>query len=801
MNNSKRNLNISRSMASGLVFAGGLFAPVPAVIGQEMMLEEVVVTARRREESLQETPVAVSAFGEDEMRAAQINGVADLTAHVPGLARREGRKEADLSIRGVGQRVRGANADPAVGVYVDNIFIPRSDAQLVDAINLQSVQVLRGPQGTLFGKNTAGGALLLTTKKPGDEYEGFATGNFGDLGRTKVRLGSSGPLTDQLSAGIVVDYAKEDGYREDAETGIDYGDTNRRSVLGQFGYVGDSFGADLMLFWGERNENFAPVNCVLANATGALQQFTAPGDSRDYRDVCELSESLVDDEKVLMDRQGSPWEMTNYMAGLTLQWDLGDVQLKSITGYLYQDDILQGGEVDAGPIFVINSRTEPNRHLQAAGFDTENEERTFYSQEFQLVGAAFDDDFTYTVGVFASKEEIDDAPGGGMIGPGGYLGTVDAVTGLITASPLVRNLETSSYDNESWAIFGQGIYSFNDNWQLTLGLRYTEETKEATQLNYVTQSGVQEGLTRGEFDALETALQDIVIDPLVRAEDETWEEWTPAVTLTHFLPESLSGDVLESGMVYFSVSEGFKAGGFTPFGEEFLPFDPEEILSYELGAKLDLLDRTLRINTSIYYSEYDDIQLRVTRTIEDDSPVGSTTLDGIINAAQATMTGAEIEATWLPTNNLMFMATGAWIDADYDEFFDEDGAGLVDRSDEDLAYIPEVTVSLIAQYTFDTDFGEITPRISGFYTDEVFIGLDAAAAAEEIAVLEDYTLWNFRIALKPNAIEDFEVAAYVNNISDKSYFGTGLISTGGVGAAGLIPGKQQTWGVELAYSW
>ncbi len=791
-----------RLLAAAIAAAGASFVPVPAALAEGFVLEEVVVTARRREESLQETPVAVSAFGEDEMRAAQIDGVGDLVAHVPGLTRREGRKEADLAIRGVGTRVVGAASDPAVGVYVDNIFIPRSDSQLVDAINLQSMQVLRGPQGTLFGKNTAGGALLLTTKKPGQEYEGFATGNFGDLGRTKVRIGHSGPFSDALSAGIVVDYAKEDGFRKDAETGRQYGDTNRRSVLTQFNYAGDSFTGDLMLFWGERKENIAPNNCILGGTAGALQRFTAPGDARAFPDVCRLSQDLIDDEKVIMDRQRQPWEMTNYLAGMTLEWDIGEVTVKSITGVLYQDDIKQSGEVDSTPVFVINNRTEANRQLAANGFSTNDEERTFFSQEFQLVGDAFDDFMSYTVGLFASKEEIENNPSGGLISPGGFTGSVLPDGRINVLAPAVvgfRGLTVADYENESYAIFGQGIFNLSDYWQLTLGARFTEERKESTQVNYSTATPSPGILTREEFDALVDAVQDVIPNPAApRAEgDDEWSVFTPAATITMFAPESWTGDVLDAGMFYVSVSEGFKAGGFEPLGDELLPFDPEEILSYEFGTKLDLFDQRLRVNTSIYYSEYDDIQLRVTRRLDE-----FTTVDGIINAGKATMKGAEIEVNFVPTDNLLLSLTGSWIDAEYDEFIDEDGDGNpVDRSDEDFAYIPKYTATAMVQYIFDLEAGELAPRVSGYYKDDVFIGLDAAAVDEEVAYLDDYVVWNARLAFRPSAVDSLEVAAYVNNLFEEEYVGTGIISTGGIGAASYFPGKQRTYGVELAFSW
>ena len=802
MTMSRKTLPSRALLSAGLVAAGMSAGPAPVALAQEFVLEEVVVTARRREESLQETPVAVSAFGADEMRAAGIEGVGDLTQHVPGLSRREGRKEADLSIRGVGTRVVGARVDPGVGVYVDNIFIPRSDSQLMDAINLESVQVLRGPQGTLFGKNTAGGALLLTTKKPGEEFEGFANANFGDLDRTKLRLGVSGPLTERLAGGLVLDYASEEGYREDAETGRDYGDADRQSVLAQLNYAGDTFQADFLGFYGEREENIAPANCVLGGSAGGLQSFTAPGDTRSFRELCQLSEDLIDDEKVLMDREDQPWEMTTTMAGLTLAWDIGDLTLKSITGYLHQDDILQGGDVDSTPLFSISNRVEANRQLAGNGIANGDEERTFYSQEFQLVGDAFDDFVSYTVGVFASKEEIDESPTGTVIGFGGFTGR-DQGDGTISVLPPAavgfRGLESTDYDNESWAVFGQAIFSLSDYWQLTLGARYTEEKKEAKQTNYVSVTPSPGTITREQFDALENFIQDIELNPDVPVQDgdDDWSVFTPAVTLTMFAPESWTEGALDSGMFYLSASEGFKAGGFTPFGDELLSFDPEEIWSYEFGAKMDLLDHTLRINTSIYYSEYDDIQLRITRTIDD-----TETLDGIINAAGATMQGAEIEMNWLPTDNLLLGLNGAYIDAEYDDFVDEDADGNpVDRSDEDFAYIPELTWSVMAQYTWDLEIGELAPRIHGHYTDDVFIGLDADAADEPIAYLDDYWVWNARVAFRPNAVENLEVAAYVNNLFDEEYIGTGIISTGGIGAASYFPGRQQTYGVELSYNW
>ena len=188
-------------------------APVYAEPG---MLEEVVVVARKREESLQDTPVAVSAFDPAQMRAAQITNVADLARQVPGLSNKDGDKVSGLAIRGVGSRAVGAALDPGVGVYVDGIFMPRSDTQLVDVMDMASIQVLRGPQGTLFGKNTAGGALLLETRKPGEEFGAQIEVGAGDYDRQNLSLRVDGPLiANNLFGALTYDRRIEDGYMKD----------------------------------------------------------------------------------------------------------------------------------------------------------------------------------------------------------------------------------------------------------------------------------------------------------------------------------------------------------------------------------------------------------------------------------------------------------------------------------------------------------------------------------------------------------------------------------------------------------
>ncbi len=807
MDNS-RNLTRWTAALPALAAAGlidlGTITPAHA----QAVLEEVIVVARKREESLQQTPIAVTALGTEALREAQINNVGDLIREAPGLTRREGRKTADLAIRGIGTRVSAINAEPGVGVYVDQIYIPRNDAQLVDVANMESIQVLRGPQGTLFGKNTIGGAILLTRKKPDTgAVQGAVEARLGNLDRQDLRFNISGPLIEnRLAGGILIDSRQQEGYREDADTGRDYGDVDRQSVMAQLRVQSDDiFTGDLMLFWGKTEENIEPYSCLLVNPT-ALQTFVAPGNTNAYADECNRSWDLLDDEKVLMDRSPLDFEVENQMAGLKLTWELDDFTVKSITGYLYQSDITTSGDTDASSIFSIQNQYEPRRQMLANGIDADDQTRKFFSQEFQFVGDAFDDFLGYTVGVFYSSEKIEKDGFGNMLGPGGFLGSVRPDGNISVLPPAAvgfREATIRDFENTSAAIFGQAILNFSDNWQATLGARYNWDEKKVSQDNYTTAASSPGVLTVDEFNALEDFIHPVVPiadNPRQEGKDD-WKVFNPAATLTWFLDES--GDSFNGGMFYGSISEGFKAGGFAPFGTEFLAFDPEEVITAELGTKLDFWSNRIRLNGALYYSKYDDIQISVTRTFPSEDPgLPATTLNGITNAGEATIQGAELEFSVLPVEGLLLRLNASYTKAEYDEFVDEDAFGNpIDRSDEDFAFIPEWTVAAIAQHDWQTKIGSIIPRLSANYRDEVYIGLDPSSALVDEAYLESYTLWNFRLAWQSSTAEGLELAGFVNNLTEEEYFGTGISSVEGVGALTLVPGMQRTYGVEFRYSW
>jgi len=256
---------------------------------------------------------------------------------------------------------------------------------------------------------------------------------------------------------------------------------------------------------------------------------------------------------------------------------------------------------------------------------------------------------------------------------------------------------------------------------------------------------------------------------------------------------------MNSGMFYLTYSEGFKAGGFSDFNLNLVAFDPETVDNIEFGFKMEMYDQRLRLNGAIYSMDYTDMQLGVTRTFgELDSTFG------ITNAGDATMDGIELELVFVPLEGLVLGVTASYIDTEYEEFIDElNNEELIDRSDEPFAYVPEQTWSWYAQYDWDTSFAVIIPRISGYYKDEIYIGMEPAAFdfVDSGATLDSYTVWNARLAFQSHQLEGMEVALYANNFTDEDYFGTGQLNAALVGAASLVPGKQRNYGIEFYYYW
>ncbi len=812
-------------------------------------LEEVIVTARRREEALQDTPVAISAFSAEDLQIQGIANTRDLQLSVPGLNFSEmGNKTPSIFIRGIGQKETNSALDPGVGVYINSIYIARTDSQLLDVIDTESIQVLRGPQGTLFGKNNTGGALLVTTKVPHtDALEGEVSTRLGNYGRRDFKASGNVPLNDDtLAARVSVATTNLDGYVESTNNGEHYGDQDRLGATGRlFWQASDTLSADLFYYWSKVDENGAGLTCIYQNPNGVFNTFTWPGFETpgSYESRCRVSEAEADDDEVLINGP-STFEMTSQILGVTLNWEYDNFDIKSITAWSRQDDIESEDDSDGTDIKGVGTGSLSilgalDRSLAAGYGDFEvpnTEDRNQYSQELQVTGTALDERLSYTTGIFVAREDIDNTLSGNLVGYNGYSYKADVST--LLPKILATN---SNLTNDSYAIFAQGTYQVRDWYELTLGTRYTTEKRERTATLYEAdcEAIVQANLVPGAggvlcaFDVLSLAdpsgffanppsyLPIRLVDEYLTLEGKTiianngevnenqdWSKWTPTFTNAFTVPdEYLKDTVLDSTLLYLTYSKGFKSGGFEMRGLEITEFEPEEVTNYELGIKLDAFDQRIRFNTAFYYMDYDEIQIRVA----EQGLTFSDILFYIDNAGAATIKGFEVELTALPLPNVILNATTSYTDARYDEFIagDVDTSTLpptpstVDRSEEDFAGIPKLTYSFSAMVIVPSAIGDFAPRLSMYYRDEMFTGLDARAGDPEfvdLATIADVTLWNFRVGYTPTDKDNIQVWLFVDNFTDEQYYQGGFSNTESLGAGSFVLGTPRTYGIEATYA-
>ncbi|WP_372797814.1 TonB-dependent receptor [Litorivivens sp.] len=804
------------------------------------VLEEVYVTARKRTEKLQETPVAVSALDADALAEAGITAITDLQQSVPGLQFGEsGSKTPAIFIRGIGQREAAAVLDPGVGVYLNGIFIARQDSQLLDTVDTQTIQVLRGPQGTLFGKNNTGGAILVSTREPDlESLEGSLLLRPGNFGRRDAKFSGNIPLVEgKVGLRFALNSKRSDGYFDNRFDGGTFGDEDRVAATGRLLWdVSETFSVDVFSYWSRQDELSTGISCLLQNPESNIAQLRYPN-RPDFADACAASEAAVDDRELVVNRADSRIAMDTSIFALTLNWALSDdYELKSISGLSLQNNIVRNDDQDGTEISAVNNGSIAlNSTLEADGEPVPEEERMQFSQELQLNGAAFSDRLQFTLGAFASLETIDDNPFAQLIGPKG-LGGIRPSTACAAGSPALGALcvgvddgfvfplatflaTRSNLENKSWALFAQGSYELTEYLSLTVGGRYTYEERERDltifeidhqeygqrlssfgfPTSYISQAGFYSPVPVPIFDQIGQNIPDLPV--IVRESRDVkqadWTDFSPSVTLSMVAPgEWLDTMNLDSFMVYATYSEGFKAGGFEPRGPELVPFEPEQVNNYEVGVKLDGLNSRLRFNAALYRLDYEEIQVRVAEQGERISDIYLF----LSNAGLATVQGLEMEST-LVLGNWFLQGSFSYTDASYDEFMGQivipgQGQDTVDRSEEDFALVPETTYSLAVMYQWMTPIGLIMPRLAYYHRDELFTGIDFKAVEYESSYVDALDMFNARLSWIPS--ETFRLTAFVDNLADREYFKSGFSVSAALGAATLVQGNPRTFGLEVA---
>ncbi|WP_372797625.1 TonB-dependent receptor [Litorivivens sp.] len=789
-------------------------------------LEEVLVTARRRRESLQETPIAVTALSGAELKERGIVNIGELTKSVPSVEITESVSNL-IYIRGIGQRAAFARVDPTVGVYLDNIFLPRADGHLMDTVDVENIQVLRGPQGTLFGKNTTGGAMVLTLEKPKAETEGYLFGSLGNYGRHQFRGAYNTPFTDNVFGRVAFNYLKDDGFFEDDSQDETNTSKGRLSLMGQLRWeISASALLDTLLYVGKIDERLPGSYCTSINGDDAVlvrglylawPGDTDPSNPTAYEENCRSNsrERLGDLKSNMGPNNMMDRKLDTYLAAATLDWELrDDLSMKIVVGARNETK---------GPLISSDQDGGPQNFNES--FTTDDGERESYSFELQLNGTLFDGAVTYTGGAFVMEETnteiftlINSLNGldaqtvpfilGGARPPQPSPGGTVPLVGILVDPRLDSDFGLRNFTQ---AYFFQGSWDMTEQLELTLGIRYTAERRQSdlevrgTDRNAVGQRLLQTGRFTPDFaggsgfyvfngvwaqDPVGIAMSyfpdvdgDGIHDFPYAAEpfrtdekDNTFKKTTPMASLSYQFPEESLPEHWHSFMVYGTWSSGFKSGFFEPKGVDGLQqVEPEEVENREIGFKLEAFNRSLRFNMAAYDMDFDNQQL-----IQVDADSNNNLVVIYQNAGQSAIRGIEMETQWMPSPGLMINFSASHNDYEFTEFNDNDllQAALgqqvtVDRSDETFPVSPETTASFGIQYSLDTDVGIFTPRLDYSYKSDVYYGLDDGAHTvykenKDNAGQSAYSVVDLRLSWQ-NREGDLTAAAFVKNALDERY--------------------------------
>jgi iron complex outermembrane recepter protein len=769
------NSNHKKPLVIAVLLALPMFA--------QAQLEEVIVTAQKRAESLQDVPVSVSAISGDLIKEGGITGIGDVAVQTPNFTMTQFNiGEPQYYIRGIGNSADSAGSDPAVATFVDEVYVGRAGGGSSDLFDLDRIEILRGPQGTLFGKNVVGGAISYHTARPTQEFEGKVGVTVGNYDLTVLQGLVSGPLTDGLAGKLVFSKRdRDEGYVENVLDGEEYQDEDNLSVRGQL--LWDATDDVQVLIGADYSEDDQAGNC---RNVGSLTLNDPLGLAAVYVPVVAATtgndiRKCASPAKAFQER-----EVKGLMA--RVDWDMGFATFTSLTAYRDMEyehlEDLAGLPAGITPFNLI---------------DTVDEESDQVSQEFRLSSTG-DGSLEWLVGAFYMQENVDRAES--FIGGFGFpLSSTPGVPLLDGDITFLQDAETTSY-----AAFGQLSWQFSDQWSLTVGARYSYDEKEITQ-----------GLANNEDPAFDTALiagalgvpnavveavfapQDAVVlgipangfgslgaffgsgDPSVFSfpysvdADDDWSEVTTSA--------SLNWTYSDDGLLYLSFSEGYKSGAFAgqaAFPEAaIVPLEPELATNYEVGIKSEFLDNRLRINASAFYTDYEDLQVF--------QLVGSLLVSG---NAEATSEGIELEVTGLLTDNWTVVANYAYLDAEYDEYI----LGSNDFAGNSLPRAAEDSYFLRSSYVVPMNSGaELDLVVSYAYTGDFYFAPSAQASSFE----EGYGLLDASVNWR-SASGAWDITAWGKNLDDEEYRLHMII--GNVAGSVDVWGPPRTYGLTVNYA-
>ncbi len=700
-------MRLNRSpLTSAVALALCCNATAQAQTQETLMLEEVVVTAQKRSESVQDIPLAVTALSSDMLDERGITDMASLVSAVPAMHFGQAGANTRITIRGIGTEQTTVTGDPGVAFHIDGVYQARSSAGNALFYDLARVEVLRGPQGTLYGRNATGGSVNLISKEPENELNGHIEAQAGDYDQQRLQGVLNMPLADdKLLMRISAQYENRDGYYENLTPGADdIQDVDSLDLRAQFSYLA-SESLDARVIYNYSSSDGAGFGIkglgdypVPPPATNEFYESATPNPDDPwkirYNDVADRNNS----------RQGLT---------LLLNWDFDSVALKSISAW-------QDNKVD----YI--------RDFDFSDVDISNEnnyqDSTQYSQELHLSSTG-SGSLQWITGLYYLTEESDtdywlNDQGAGF---STILPTIDVGLG----NPAYFG-NSSNTNSDAFGAFAQTTYDITPELKATAGVRYSKDKKKADVFRkaFFAPAGVS-----------------------FKKKDD-WDDVTWKLGTDWF--------VTDENMLYASVSTGFKSGGFLqqPLAE---PYDPEKITAWEIGSKNRFFDNRLQANISAYYYDYKDMQLTTIREVQRETTnAGKSEIKGIeLELIGRPMAGLDLSASFAYTDAEF---------TDYSDVDPQDrAAGLQDLSGNTLPRAPEYTVNLLAAYTWDFDIGSVTSSLVYYWSDEVYFtaynreGLDQQDSYHktDARIILNSADGSWYVAAAAKNLEDDEIASQI----------------------------------------
>ncbi|MDY6949012.1 MAG: TonB-dependent receptor [Pseudomonadota bacterium] len=693
-----------------------------AVSNDSGQIEEVLVSARRRgEERLQDVPVAVSVLSEEALRKAGITDLSEVATRTPSFTfGQQIGNQQEVVIRGIGTlRLTGSAAEPSVGLFIDEVYIGRRGTATPPLFDLERVEVVRGPQGTLYGKNVVGGAVNLLTARPSEDTSArvaVSYGQFDALGGRDIWESSghvSGKLTDALDGRLAVYYRKHDGYSQNTLLNQALDDQDNYALRGSLLFQpGAALDIHLVADFSHNESNGQSRRAVDDSSVPGLGAVVGSG---------LLSANVRESD--------SPWPQWEDQdtAGLTARIDY---RLGSGHALTYLSAVRYGDF--NGRYSLVGTQSPPSLTDAANG---QREKYTGITQDLRLSSPAAGGAVRWVAGLYFLREDTDIIDNSiatsflAVLGPGSV---GDILDGEFIYDQ--QNITSSS------ALYGELTWALADTLSLTVGGRYTYDDKDYRNRSECLDFGAQPDFIfcvaplGTEFWSIRTS--------------KSWSEFTPKASL-----DWRSND---NALLYVSAARGFKGGGWQgkPGSEAaaLLPYDPEIAWTYEIGAKTDWADGRLRANVAIFHTEFDDLQVE---------QLDDTGLSLIIdNAAAARIDGVELELQLRPVPELQLWLSGSYLDSEYKDFIDSAGNDL---SGNRLARTPQLRFAGGADYIVRINAGlSLDTRMEYQWQDQM------PWLVENTVVEDSYGLLDARVALQALAAR-WEVALFGKNLTDELY--------------------------------